>query len=167
MKPLLALAALALFAFPAYADGSSGDTIVQISGSFTEQFTGLGSVAETFSESYQLDETTQTLVPGSMTFSDTGMFGALSLSYFSSKSVVWSDPNGNLVQVTFYEDVNPQPQPGSPAEFWLFGASILVDDDWPGGIITITDVPAATPEPKSLALLAIGLLGLVLLKKAA
>jgi hypothetical protein len=159
---VLVVAAL-LFAIPAHADGSSGDTIMQISGSFT------GPV-ESFSESYQLDETTQTLVPGSMQFSGSGEFGALSLFQFSPKTVDWNDAAGDQVQVTFYEDLNPLPQPDSPAEFWLYSPTIrLIGDDWPGGTITISNVPAftpaaLTPEPASLALLALGLTGLVALK---
>lgn len=153
------LALFALFAIPAHADNPSSDTIVQVSGSFTEQYTGSGTVGEQFSESYQLDETTDTLVPGSMTFNDSGQFGPLSLSYFSPKVVDWNDAAGDQVQVTFYEDFNPQIQPGDGGAFWLYGAVNPILNDWPGGVTV-----SAVPEPSGLVLLGVGLLGLISLK---
>jgi hypothetical protein len=160
---VLTFAVLAALTLPARADsGTPPDTIVQVSGSFTEQYTGPGSVNESFSESYQLDETTGTLVPGSMTFTDSGMFGPLSLFYFSPKTVDWNDAAGNQVQVTFYEDFNPMPLPGDAGAFWLYGAVNPIFEDWPGGTMSVT----AVPEPAPLALLAIGFLGLLAFKRA-
>jgi hypothetical protein len=158
---LLALAATAALGLTTYADnGNPPDTIVQVSGSFTELYTGPGTVGETFSESYQLDETTGTLVAGSMSFTGSGMFGPLSLFYFSPTTVDWNDAAGDQVQVTFYEDFNPMPLPGDTGAFWLYGAVNPIFEDWPGGTMSVS----AVPEPAPLALLGIGLIGLIFIK---
>ena len=164
-RPIFSAVALfSLFAIPAHADNPSGDTIVQISGNLDFQQEFIANpvpdiVSEQFTESYQLDETTDTLVPGSMTFTDSGTFGPLSLSSFSPKTVDWSDAAGDIVQVTFFEDFNPLPLPGDPGEFFIAQANPS-EATFPGGRITVT----AVPEPGPLLLLAIGLFGLVALK---
>jgi hypothetical protein len=164
---LLALAAVAALAFTTHADsGNPPDTIVQISGSFNFQQEFIANpvpdiVTEQFNVSYELDETTDTLVPGSMSFTDSGTFGPLSLSSFSSGTVDWSDAAGDVVQVTFYEDFNPQPLPGDIGGFFISQANPS-ESTFPGGHVNVS----AVPEPSSFALLGIGVLGLLAFKRA-
>lgn len=163
----LGFAAVAALAFSARADGGAPpDTIVQITGSlnFSQEFIANpvpDIVTEQFDVTYQLDETTDSLVTGSMTFTDSGTFGPLSLLSFSPKTVDWSDAAGDLVQITFFEDFNPLPLPGDTGEFFIAQADPS-ESTFPGGSITVS----AVPEPASFTLLAISILGLFFMKGA-
>jgi len=170
---IVAILSLVLFsAIPALADSSS-DTIVNISGSFTIEpgiyptFSGPQFISETFTESYDLDETNQrdqngdligTLVPGSMTFSAEGTLGTFSLVSFSPEIVNWGDQFGDGIQLTFYTDIgNPQPVPGDAAgQFFL---------NLTGAFYRGVQVAAVVPEPSSLPLLGFALVPLFLLKR--
>jgi hypothetical protein len=160
---VLILAAL-LFAIPAHAD-----SIVQISGSFTadSSLDQKFNAVETFTESYELDETNQidmygdpiaTLVPGSLMFSASGDLGSdFSLSYFSPKTVDWTDAAGDIIQVTFYEDdTNPLPIVGDRAvDFFFSPANTFIGEFYAGPFVT------AVPEPATISLLLFGVVGLL------
>jgi hypothetical protein len=162
---LLTFAAVAALALTTLADdGTPPDTIVQIDGSLNLQQQFIENpvpefITEQFNVSYQLDETNESLVAGSMTFNDSGIFGPLSLFEFSPKVVDWDDAAGDQIQITFFEDFNPQPLPGDSGEFFLAQVNPS-ESTFPGGLITVT----AVPEPTPLELSAIGLLALMFLK---
>jgi hypothetical protein len=175
---LLIFSAL-LFALPAFADGSS-DTFVQIAGSVTLvtcfSATNCGGT-ETFTESYVLDETNQrnsgdqlisTLLPGSMAFSASGVLGSdFSLSFFSPGVVDWTDPKGDLIQLTFADDIGHlQPTAGdnSGSEFFFapgtpeFGP---IRNFYPGATVTAYTPPVPEPSPLFLLLASIPFLLLI------
>jgi hypothetical protein len=161
-RVFLAVVAVSAFSFSTRADSS--DTIVQINGSLNLQQQFIDNpvpefITEQFNVSYQLDETTDSLVSGSMILNDSGVFGPLSLFEFSPKVVDWNDAAGDQIQITFFEDFNPLPLPGDTGEFFLVQVSPS-EMTFPGRLITVT----AVPEPAPLGLLGIGLLGLLAIK---
>jgi len=173
MKAKLAVAfAVLFFAGVAQADGGPGDTIVQISGGFNTATSPQGTpvqssdpIVESFNVSYEFDETTGTLVPGSMSFGSSGNMGPLTLTQFSFSSVMWMDPAGDDVQLSFQECfcVNGNYFLGTETDdeqFWIDDYGSYIGD------VTITDPPSVgTPEPSTYAMLIAGIVALIALSR--
>jgi hypothetical protein len=133
------------------ASSARADNIVQITGDFSADFvTNSGvRIIEDFSTTYQLSQTTRTLVPGTMSFTSTGNLGTFTARPITNPMFAyWDDQLGNVIQLDFafheFGDSFPAIQvcdQCGAAFFWIGGDPQLND--------SISVQPIATPEPTS------------------
>jgi hypothetical protein len=184
MKPLLAIAALALLAPLAHADSSQSDYIIQVTGGFSAQ-------GETFSVSYQADlsgyQQPYGLVAGTFDYSASGPLGTITAASAEASDAGWIFSNGDEIILQMFRTpgcgIDPgnecQPEVG-PAEGFAPGFTDAHLNAFANGFFEVLqpgqtfspgmfgDVQVSfVPEPSSLYLLAVALAALTLKRKQA
>jgi hypothetical protein len=160
-----------LFVCLAAASSARADQIFQVTGNFSCGGSGFAcgfsapynTFSENFSVSYQLDQETGMLVPGSMSFTSTGNLGTFVAQAITNPMFAnWTDQFGNTIQLDFEDGPSDPPFPVSlscdrcgAAFFWLDGGNPQFND-------SVLVAPVAAAEPSALLLLTLGALGIAL-----
>ena len=162
-----AIGALVATALP-----SRADTIVSIDLSnitYKGNNTCHGTCQDVFNATWQWDETTNSIVAGSMTVSNTGVLGTMAFFASTGFSFQFNSTTPSTYEAVSWYFGNSFPAPGTYAlsDLYLYCdlgpcSTEFATDTYlspSSGKITISTV-ATTPEPRSLILLASGLLAI-------
>ena len=128
----------------------------------------MNTIIENFSVTYELDETTGTLVPGTMSFTSTGNLGTFVAQPIGSPMFAnWKDQFGNTIQLDFQEHEPFDTVPAIQSCNLCGAAYFFLDGTNPQFHDSVSVQPVGTPEPSTLAclLLAFAAIPLALRRK--
>ena len=143
--------------------------------------------SDNFSLSFDYDEPTNTVLPGTTTFDFSGPLQGTQFTLATAGQIFnWYDANGDNIELGLFDyarefaqlqgiEIDQFPAVGTyPGYLVADTCSQTPDACWfslgsgfsecIGGSVVITDPPSPTPEPTSLVLLALGVMGLFALK---